>query len=803
MEMNLPYSEEYKKAARAVVAEGAVLLKNDDGALPLKEGMRIAMLGRCQYEYVKSGTGSGGLVNPAYVVSIRNAFENSGCFTLDEELDSLYKAYIAEHPFDKGHGWATEPWFQDEMPLTDEIVRAASERNDVAIVVIGRLAGEEKDNRYKAGSYLLTEKEEDDIRLAAKYFKKTVVLLNVGAVIDMSWVEKYDPSAVLYVWQGGQEGGNGVYDVLTGAVTPCGKLPDTIVKRIVDIPSTYSYGGIRRNFYEEDIYVGYRYFETFDEDKVVYPFGYGISYTTFDIKVSAVKDEGRAAVVRGSVKNTGAFPGKEIVEIYCGAPVGKLGKPKKSLCGFTKTKVLQPGETAEFEVEVPWYYVSSYDDGGYTGEKSAYVLEEGDYVFYAGADVRSAAAAGSIYKPYTVVEKLRERMAPSQAFRRFKMAEDGSLIREDVPLCTYDKEARRIAELPEEIPQTGDKGYKLSDVKAGNVSMDEFIAQLSDEDLFAIVRGEGPGSDKVTAACIGSFGGVTESLKQFGIPIACMSDGPSGIRRDNGAISFLNPNGVLIASTWNTELVRELYTYEGKELHDKKIESLLGPGMNIHRNPLNGRNFEYFSEDPFIAGKIAAAELQGMHKGGATGTIKHFCCNNQEADRFTVESVVSERALREIYMKQFEIAIKEGDGDLIMTTYNPTNDYWNGSNYDLTTGVLREEWGFKGVVMSDWWAYGNFYGEEGWCGNVAAAVMAQNDVFMLIDNSGENSGNDNSAEELAKGRVKRAEYQRSAKNICAYLLNTQCMDRIMGINEPGVPDIYAAPIDDSYKQITL
>lgn len=799
MNNNLPYSAEYQKAARAVVAEGSVLVKND-GALPIPAGTKIAMFGRTQYEYVKAGTGSGGLVNCAYVTGIRDAFEADPRYTLDAKLDEVYRTWLKDHPFDKGHGWATEPWFQVEMPLEESLVKEAAAENDMAIVIIGRLAGEDKDNRYKEGSYLLTAAETAMIEVVTKNFEKVVVLLNVGAVIDMNWMEKYDPSAVMYVWQGGQEGGNGVLDVLSGDVNPCGKLSDTITTRIVDIPSTMNYGGIRRNFYEEDIYVGYRYFETFAQDKVVYPFGFGLSYTEFDICVASVNEEDGNVVIRGCVKNIGKTAGKEVVQVYVGAPMGKMGKPARVLCGFTKTGVIEPGTSEDYEIVIPWYACASYDDGGVTGHKAAYVLEAGEYIFYVGSDVRSAMEGGCIEKELTVVEQLKSRMAPSQEFRRFKATYTG-LVKEEVPLADYDKEARRKAELPTEIPQTDDMGYKLADVKESKVSMEAFIAQLTDEDLMAIVRGEGPGSTKVTASCIGSFGGVTPRLEAFGIPIACVSDGPSGIRRDNGAISVQLPNGVCQACTWNKELIHELYIYEGRELHDKQIESLLGPGMNIHRNPLNGRNFEYFSEDPFLAGKLAAEQLNGMHKGGATGTIKHFCCNSQEADRFTCEAVLSERALREIYLKQFEIAIREGNGDLVMTSYNPVNDYWTASNYDLCTGILREEWGFKGVVMTDWWALGNFYGEEGIRANTAAYVMAQNDVYMLMPNSEKNDGGDNSEECLKSGVVSRAEYQRCAKNICEFLLTTQCMRRMMGVVEESVPDIFAKPVDESYMQL--
>ena len=344
----------YARTARAVVAEGIVMLRNEGEVLPLKEGEKIALFGRGQFNYYKSGTGSGGMVNTSYVTGIREALEESG-FVLNGKLEKVYQDWLKDNPFDAGAGWAGEPWFQKEMPLTEELVRGAREESDTAVVVIARTAGEDQDNKPEAGSYLLTEDEEEMLRLVCGAFQRTVVLLNVGNIIDMKWVERYRPSAVLYVWQGGQEGGNGVLDVLSGKVSPSGKLTDTIARDITDYPSTRNHGDEKRNVYQEDIYVGYRYFETFARDKVLYPFGFGLSYTTFaleaELESAGEREEDRKAAegltIRARVTNTGKAAGKEVVQVYCQAPQGALGKPARSLCGFAKTRELAPGEMQE------------------------------------------------------------------------------------------------------------------------------------------------------------------------------------------------------------------------------------------------------------------------------------------------------------------------------------------------------------------------------------------------------------------------------------------------------------------------
>lgn len=785
MKDNIFDVQEYAKVARQAAAEGAVLLKNDNNVLPLAPKSKVALFGRAQFNYYKSGTGSGGMVNTRYVVGISEALEGEGGYLIDQTVKKHYEEWLKDHPYVAGNGWAKEPWFQEEMPLTEELVERARQDNDTAIIIIGRTAGEDKDNVAEAGSYYLTEIEEDMLKKVCGVFERTIVLLNVGNIIDMSWVKKYNPASVIYLWQGGQEGGNGALDVLTGKVNPCGKLTDTIAKEISDYPSSANYGNPTRNLYVEDIYVGYRYFETFAKDRVLYPFGYGLSYTTFSIQSRAIYQDDQddlKVAVDVAVTNTGNMAGKEVVQVYCEAPQGKLGKPKRVLAGFAKSKLLSPGESQDLRIEIPLGTLSSYDDSGVTGYKSAWVLEEGSYGFYVGGNVREASLAGSItIESLKLIEQLQEALAPVTEFERMRPGKDGQLSFEKVPLRTIDPKKTREKNLPPAKEYTGDLGYKLADVESGKVSMDTFLSQLSDEDLCCIIRGEGMSSPKVTPGTAGAFGGVTESLKSFGLPVACCADGPSGIRMDCGSLAFALPIGTCLACTWNMELVEELFRYEGLELRRNKIDNLLGPGMNIHRHPLNGRNFEYFSEDPLLTGKMAVAQLQGMHKYGVTGTIKHFACNNQESNRYDVEAVVSERALREIYLKGFEIAVKEGGAYSIMTSYNPVNGLWTSSNYDLVTTILRKQWGYKGIVMTDWFAKGNDEGEEASPQNVAAMVRAQNDLYMVVLDAKKNSGNDNLVEALEKGTTSRGEFLRSAANICNYLLTTLAWRRQQGI----------------------
>lgn len=778
--------KEYAKTAREMVSEGCVLLRNEEHALPIRNGETVSVFGRSQFNYYKSGTGSGGMVNTPYVVSILDALEEEEGISVNPGLRKVYEEWIAEHPFDMGSGWANEPWCQEEMELSKEVVSDAADCSDLALVIIGRTAGEDQDNSAAEGSYLLTQVERDMLKKVCAAFDRVAVILNVGNIIDMSFVEEYAPQAVMYVWQGGMEGGHGTVDVLTGKVNPSGHLTDTIARRITDYPSTAHFGAEDFNEYWEDIYVGYRYFETAAKDKVLYPFGYGISYTSFEQRIDGFTADGQEVTVDVTVTNTGNVSGKEVVQVYYDPAQGALSKPVRNLIRFEKTKELAPGKSQKLHFTFAGKEMASFDDSGATGHVFSYVLEKGKYDIYVGNNVRDAVLAGSYQAGEDLVtEQLSEACAPVRQFDRMvlKVKEDGSVeeCREMAPLRSIDLEKRILENRPQEAAYTGDKGYRFADVMDGSVSVRDYLAQLTDEDLICMSRGQGMCPANVTPGIAGSFGGVTERLRQYGMPVAGCADGPSGIRMDCGTKAFANPNGTLLACSFNPDMVERLYQWEGMELLYNKIDMLLGPGMNIHRNPLNGRNFEYFSEDPYVTGKMASAMLKGMAKYGVTGTVKHFAANNQEYNRHGIDSVVSQRALREIYLKGFEMVVKEGGAYSIMTTYNPINGIWTASNYDLATWILRGEWGYEGIVMTDWWARMN--ADAGDPVNIRKTqymIRSQNDMFMVASDSASNSMDDMSAQGLENGEITRGELIRNAENIVKVLMRSPAGKRAVG-----------------------
>ena len=775
----------YEEVARQAVREGVVLLKNENGILPLAQDSRIAVFGRIQNKYYKSGTGSGGMVNVPYVPSIIDALKKENV-KLNPELLKLYEEFEEAHPFDPGVGFGNEPWSQEEMKVTEEFVRKTREESDTALVIIGRTAGEEQDYVDERGAYRLSENESVLLNNVRKIYDRVVVVMNVSAILDMQEIEEISPDAILYAWQGGEVGALGCTDILLGKANPSGHLTDTIIRKIEDASAYGHFGDEVRNFYAEDIYVGYRYYETFNKDAVMYPFGFGMSYTSFEINPKGISNASGKIILSAEVKNVGNTAGKEVVQFYVSKPQGKLGKPALSLVGFLKTAELAPGEAVELTLELSPYTLASYDETGATGFIYSYVLEEGEYTFYAGDNVRDIKKIGSIEKKETeLIEKLSCQMAPPYSYERIKpVYEDGkySISKETVDAVPLNDHEVAMADQPAAAEYTGDKGIKLKDVRDGKASMEDFLAQLSDEDLAVIIRGEGMGSPKVTPGTAAAFGGLSRNLKNMGIPAGCCSDGPSGMRLDSGSRAFSLPSGTLLASTWNTEINTKLYSMLGMEMNKNDVDFLLGPGMNIHRYPLNGRNFEYFSEDPVVTGKIAAAQIRGLKMSGVSGTLKHFCGNNQETCRRSEENVISERALREIYLKGFEIAVKESGADAVMTTYGPVNGIWTSSRHDLNTCILRNEWGFKGVVMTDWWADIGDVGGKVDGTSFSRLVLAQNDFYAVCPDAEVNSIGDDTLEALKNGIITRGQLVRMADNICSVLMNTNAMKRLC--NEP-------------------
>ncbi len=702
---------------RKLAAEGAVLLKNEGDLLPFAEGERISLFGRCQIDTYKSGTGSGGMVNAPYTYSILDGLQENGRLQLNPTLVEDYTAFCRENPPVKGTEWASDPWSHPEMPITDEQIATAAAYSDKAVVVIGRTAGEDKDASHTEGSFLLSAGEKSLLKAVTAAIPHVAVLLNVGNIIDMSWEEEFPVEAILYIWQGGMEGGAAVAELLTGLTPPSGRLSDTVALTYADHPSAV---GFDREFdipYTEDIYVGYRYFETFAPNRVRYPFGFGLSTTTFLWTTAAHLGEDHLHLTV-TLQNAGKRAGREVVQIYAGGPQNELGRPTRTLIGFSKTRLLEPGNKQTLTIRIPLSGLAVYDEC-----RSAYMLEAGDYPLYVGGNVRDAALVATHHQSEPVlIRQCEDILAPDPAkpFERLvAMEQEGTILPswQPVPVRRTDPEERRLTRRPTELSPCN-----------GNTP-EGIVSRLSLPDLAYLCRGEGMSSPKVTPGTASAFGGLTPSLSAAGIPIACCADGPSGIRMDDGAPATSLPIGTLMACTWDVALIEELHRLVGQELLNNRIDCWLSPGMNIHRNPLCGRNFEYFSEDPLLTGMMAAAVVRGVQSVGVSATPKHFAANNREWRRHDTESRLSERALREIYLKGFEIVVKTAKPGAIMTSYNLINGRHAANAYDLTTTLLREEWGYEGMVMTDWWAKKE---DEGLLTREAAMVAAGNDIAMPV-----------------------------------------------------------------------
>ncbi len=754
--------------ARQAAAEGCVLLKND-GLLPFDPEEEIAVFGRCQMDWFHVGYGSGGDVHAPYYVNLVDGLRNAGA-KLNLDMLVSYMDWTSHEDHRADHGWWGHwPMSHPEMYVSTEAAEKAAETASAALVVIGRAAGEDRENTLTNGSYYLTDEEQALLDTVTSAFSKTAVLLNIGSIMDMSWIPEYGEkiSAVMIAWQGGMESGNAAADVLLGKQSPSGRLPDSIALRWDDYPSSANFGGKLYNDYAEGIYVGYRHFDKYANDRVLYPFGYGLSYTCFDVESlsfehridaeagdgSALKSDSDDAVsVRVRVRNTGKTAGKDVVQLWCCPPEGGLDKPVRVLAGFGKTAELAPGEAQEIDLSCSLKSLSSYDES-----LSAFVMEPGIYEFFV-TDGTSLDNGGLSFVGCGSVALERE------------------LITEQCePVLTNDVELKKriLERLPEEIKSQAAGELSLESVAEGKLSLDEFTGGLSDEELEALTRGHGMmGSSLGVAGNAGAFGGIIPSLREKGVMPLITSDGPSGLRLRR--YCSLLPSGTALASTWDTAVVERLYGKTGEEMTHYGVDILLAPGMNIHRNPLGGRNFEYFSEDPLLTGKMAAAVIRGVQSQGHAACPKHFACNNQETRRNKHDSRVSERALREIYLRCFEIAVKESNPLTIMTSYNKINGVWSHYNYDLVTTVLRKEWGYSGTVITDWWMQKSKSPEFPLLRNNAYRVRAQVDVLMPGDfgHLAKKYKADSSLRKTLglEGGITKGELQRTAKNVLRLVL---------------------------------
>ncbi len=786
--------EENTAAGKAVVFEGMpaaaleaseesiVLLKNKDNVLPIRDNDVVAVFGRCQLDYFYVGYGSGGDVHAPYQINLIDGLKNAGV-NVCSPLLKVYEDWCRKNPVDHGY-WGHWPMCYPEMQLSDDIVSDASKSSNTALVVLGRAAGEDRENKLEKGSYYLTDIEVDMLDLVTARFDRVVVVMNCGNIIDMSWMEKYGDkiSAVVYAWQCGMESGNALANVLAGVVNPSGKLPCTIAKRYRDYPSSADFGGMDYNNYTEDIFVGYRYFETFCKNKVIYPFGYGLSYTDFEITPVSFEQNDEVFTAKVNVKNVGQLSGKEVVQLYVCAPQGRLSKAARSLVAFAKTKELAPSESEDIIIQFNLYDIASFDDTEKMDGKFAYIIEKGEYIFYIGNSVRTDIVAGRVQLADMVIEKLDEICAVKNGFERITLKEEKGKaipVKESIaPSKPYLKE-RILKNLPDEIGFKGDRGYKLCDVASGKITLDTFISQLDSKELEALTRGQGMMNSKFgVVGNAGAFGGIIPSLRDKGIKAVITTDGPAGIRIKK--YTSLIPCGTALAATFNCDLVSELTSVIGAEMIKHASDVLLAPGMNIQRNVLCGRNFEYFSEDPVLSGKMGGAYVRGIQSNGVSACPKHFACNNQEVRRTKNDSRVSQRALREIYLKGFEICIKESNPLNIMTSYNKINGVWSHYNYDLVTTVLRNEWGYKGNVMTDWWMQKSASPEFPNMKDNAYRVRAQVDVLMPGGKQTAKKYKSDGTLLATLGKadgITRAELERTARNVLNLVIKLQFPDR--------------------------
>lgn len=743
--------------AREIASEGIVLLKNENRGLPLKATEKVSIFGTSQIQPFYGGGGSGA-TSAANAITFLEALKKEG-IQYNKSLVKVYQDWWDNGGKDLDYrpsgddvnydDYAAGTVARAEMPVTDEIISSAKEYSDTAIIMIGRAGSEGSD--LQAGDLKLYPSEREMVDKVATSFEKVIVLFNTCNVQEMGWLEEYDSiTSAAIIWAPGEQGMTAVAQMLNGTINPSGKLADTIAYKVEDHPSTVNFGdfalkeedwnqkiaanieaGVDGRYagqtfvnYAEDIYVGYRYFETF-EVPVQYEFGYGLSYTDFDVDILSWAADEEQVTVKVKVKNTGdTYAGKEVVQVYYGAPDGDMEKPEKELAAFAKTDLLAPGESQEMTLTYDTADMASYSE-----KEAAWVLEKGTYDIYCGTSVKQVEKAGE----YQIEEDIVNKYDSATGAEIKNLFTD---CRGDFTLLSKNDKENTYPETPETGTPSGSYNVRaasaekpdftemedgeekaavqLKDVydtvlrntpadtdakkEAIETKWEEFLNQFTEEELVAFHN-------------IGGF--CTIGIERLGIPETFDSNGPSGIniRGTNGRVQEYGtafPVTAMLAATWNLELAEEFGRVCAKEANDMDMQIWYAPGMNMHRNPMGGRNFEYFSEDPIVTGTMASAITVGSQSEGVIVTLKHFALNDMDTNRAGVQVYASERAMREIYLKPFEIAIKEGHALGIMSAYSLIGETWTGSSKALLTDLIRTEWGFEGFVVSDAWA-GNVF----------------------------------------------------------------------------------------------
>lgn len=748
MNQLLDYEKKHIEALRPNLAECTVLLKKD-GSFPIEAPCTIAAFGNGVRRTIKGGKGSGE-VNSRYFVNIEDGLEDAGFKVITKNwLDAYDKLrsdaknrFVAEAKKEARahHQMAVFYCMGMTMAEPEHNIPLETDSNqitDTALFVLARDSGEGNDRKPIKGDVLLTDAERRDILKLNETYKRFMLVLNTGGPVDLSGLESV--KNILVLSQLGVETGSALSDILLGRQNPSGKLATTWTAW-EDYPAIGDFGDRNDTYYREGIYVGYRYFDSTGK-KALFPFGFGLSYTSFKIDPQPVELSKSMVSLSATVSNIGKYSGKEVVQAYVSCPQGKLDKAYQDLAGFAKTSLLKAGDSETVGIQFDLRDVASYDE-----EKASFVLEKGSYIIRVGnSSVHTMPVAVIQLDEDAVVSKVRNCCGKPdfQDWRPEKAIEN---------------------EVPDFIPQLNLSAKDIETVTVNykrTYPIDEEVAKLTDEQLaIANTGGAFTGGSKAkeiignaSSTVSGAAGESTPRLIDAGFKPIVMADGPAGLRltpefyRDNKGIHAINGNGhsesfmeflpaivrwymkksngkakapagaeirtqwctaipigTALAQSWNTGLVETCGDIVGAEMELFNIHLWLAPALNIHRSILCGRNFEYFSEDPLISGKMATAITNGVqaHPGCGT-TIKHYATNNQETNRYGNSTNVSERALREIYLKGFGIAVRESQPKAVMSSYNLLNGIHTAESRDLIDSILRCEFGFEGIVMTDWW----------------------------------------------------------------------------------------------------
>lgn len=745
-------SKEHIQLSRKAACEGMVLLKNEKSLLPISRGTKVALFGKASADYVKGGGGSGD-VTTEYVHNLCDGMEQKQQekkIYVFEPLNEFYRKNVKEQ-YENG----VLPGKTVEPKLPEKLLKDAADFCDLAIISICRYSNEGADRTEKDDFYL-TDAENQMIQKVTSVFEKNIVVLNVGGMVDTSWfIDNPKICSVLLGWQGGMEGGMAEADILCGDVCPSGRLTDTFATSFSDYPSSENFNESEDYVeYTDDIFVGYRYFSTIPNanKKVNFPFGYGLSYTSFLWEESQAKIVNEKISIKVKVTNNGGCDGKEVIQIYSSSPQGSIDKPALELRAFGKTPVLAPDESTVLSFEFPVADIASYDE-----QSASFVLEAGVYKIFAGVNVTEIKEIFNFeIAESIVIKKVENLCVPKKLSRSLKS--DGSYEKcetgeYDEVLDTSDWPKKPVWKFEHIQPDFRDteipEEHKLLGAVAdGEITLSEFISQLSDKDLIDIVGGR-PNQSVANTWGIGD-------LYPFGIPPVMTADGPAGLRikSEVGVCTTAWPCATLLACTWNTDIVYSVGKAAALEVKENNIGMWLTPALNIHRSPLCGRNFEYYSEDPLVAGKIAAAMVKGIQSEQISSCVKHFCCNNKETNRFASDSRVSERALREIYLKGFEIVVKEAKPWAIMTSYNILNGTYTSENKELICGILRKEWGYEGLTVSDWGNWAEHYRELKAGNNLRMPTSSGRRLLKALD----------------MGLIERKDLEMNAKYVLEFLL---------------------------------